>query len=268
MTRRPIIRCCRRSGLANQVWTSGKDELVIRALAFACFFFDATKIINVFFQTGRVADGTCYRLIPKEFFNLLPAFPEPSINRQPLEKIVLDVKRLNRGASPKETLGFAITPPRLDDIEITILKLKEVGALSLYKNSEFCVADGDLTYAGEIMAQLPIDINLAKLVVFGLVFGKLREAIVIAAGLSVKSIFNQIYHADLESYKGKFAWSDGLFCDFNAIVNAYNVWEYKTKKKPFATAKQKYQFMYESQLQIKQLREVSALVVKTSIIFR
>lgn len=208
-------------------------------------------------MTGRVADGTCYRLIPEEFFNSLQAFPEPSINRQPLEKIVLDVKRLNREASPKETLAFALTPPRLDDIDITILKLKEVGALSLYKNNEFCVTDGDLTYAGEIMAQLPIDINLAKLVVFGLVFGKLRESIMIAAGLSVKSIFVRIFHGDLESYKAKFAWSDGLFCDFNAIVNAYNVWECKNKNKRFVTAKQKYQFMYENQLQIKQLREVS-----------
>ena len=43
-----------------------------------------------------------------------------------MEKTILDIKRLNRDRPPKEILALALTPPKLDDIEITILKLKEV----------------------------------------------------------------------------------------------------------------------------------------------
>ncbi len=149
------------------------------------------------------------------------------MKRQPLEKMILDVKRLKRDSAPKDIIGLALSPPRLDDIEITILRLKQAGALSLYKNGEFCATDGDLTWAGELMTSLPIEITLAKLVLFGFVFGKLREAIIIAAALTDKSVFRQSYDSDLEFYKCKFIWSQGKFCDFYTLINAYNWWQMK-----------------------------------------
>lgn len=38
-----------------------------------------------------------------------------------------------------------------------------IGAISLYKDGQLSALDGDLTYAGSIMADLPIDVRLAKL---------------------------------------------------------------------------------------------------------
>ena len=179
------------------------------------------------------------------------------MSRQPLEKIVLDIKRLKKNTSPKELLGLALTPPRLDDIEVTILQLKEAGALSLYKNSEFCKTDGDLTWAGELMGLLPIDIKLAKLVLFGLVFGKLREAIIIASALTVKSIFNRNFRSEFESYRAKLIWSDGLFCDFISIINVYNVWEYNEKNNHIKSDRHKRQWAYKQHLEIDQLFAVN-----------
>jgi hypothetical protein len=66
-------------------------------------------------------------LISKTFYQTaIQSYPDPAITKQPLEKIVLDIKRLNRKLAPKAILGLALTPPALDEIEITILKLKEV----------------------------------------------------------------------------------------------------------------------------------------------
>ena len=101
---------------------------------------------------------------------------------------------------------MAIEPPKLIDIERTVLLLKEVGALTLTKKQDdgtvdFDSTDGDLTYAGTIMANLPIDVRLSKLIMLGHVFGKLKEAIIIAAGLSTKTIFTTLYKSSLESYK-------------------------------------------------------------------
>lgn len=188
-------------------------------------------------------------------FNYMRDYPEPAMSRQPLSKLVLNVKRLKKDASPKEILGLALTPPKLNEIEVTILKLKETGALSLYKNYEFCKTDGDLTWAGELMADLPVDITLAKLVLFGLVFGKLRETIIIAAALSQKSIFKHVFRSDFEYYKSKFAWSDGNFCDFTSIVNAYNTWEFQQK---FAGTRnnQHKNWAHSRQLQISSLKQV------------
>ncbi len=114
----------------------------------------------------------------------------------------------------------------MDDLERAILLLKEAGALTICnENGHVNPNDGELTYAGEIMAALPVDIKLSKLILLGLVFGKLRECIIIAAALSTKTFFTCYYKSYLESYKSKWYWSQGTFCDALTIVNAFNVWE-------------------------------------------
>jgi len=101
-------------------------------------------------RAGRVSDGFCYRLIKKAFFKTLSSFPKPEIEIQPLDKLILNLKRFNvlSRLNIKEILSQCLTPPKLDNIETTVLRLKEVGALSIYKNEENCDGDGDITWAG------------------------------------------------------------------------------------------------------------------------
>ena len=49
-----------------------------------------------------------------------------NLQRCPLEQLVLKAKILDMG-EPKAILGLALSPPNLDDIERTVLNLKEVG---------------------------------------------------------------------------------------------------------------------------------------------
>ena len=74
------------------------------------------------------------------------------------------------------------------------------------------------------MASLPIDIKLSKLILFGHVFGRLKEAIVLAAALSNKQIFARYFKSNFELFKAKYVYSRGLTCDFNCILSAYNYW--------------------------------------------
>jgi ATP-dependent RNA helicase TDRD9 len=77
-------------------------------------------------RAGRVQNGFCYRLITKEFYNKhILDFPMPEIQRAPLESLILKVKRFSNDTA-KRTLSLALTPPRLDDIERSVLLLKEV----------------------------------------------------------------------------------------------------------------------------------------------
>jgi ATP-dependent RNA helicase TDRD9 len=152
-------------------------------------------------RAGRVSNGFCYRLITKEFYSKkIQDFPAPAILRQPLDKLILNIKRFTLNKSPKQILALALTPPPEDNIDRTILYLKEVGALTLFKNGEFCTDDGDLTYAGRIMNDLPVDLKLAKLILFGHVFGRTREAVIIAAALSLRSLFSKYFNSTFEAY--------------------------------------------------------------------
>lgn len=69
------------------------------------------------------------------------------------------------------------------------MHLKQIGALLTTVNDVVCRDDGDLTVLGEIIASIPVDVRLGKLLVLGHLFNVLDECVIIAAGLSNKSIF-------------------------------------------------------------------------------
>ena len=104
---------------------------------------------------------------------------------------------------PKDLLGSVMDPPRLDNILTSITTLKEVGALFTTVKGKPTPFDGDLSYLGRIMAKLPIDVHLSKLVMLGYVFNVLEECIIMAAGLASKNIFTSPYQKELQAYQVK-----------------------------------------------------------------
>ena len=55
----------------------------------------------------------------------------------------------------------------------------QVGALSLTCDGQPSSYNGDLTFIGRIMAELPVDIRVSKLMILGFVFGLLEECAII-----------------------------------------------------------------------------------------
>ena len=100
------------------------------------------------------------------FRSQLPADPLPEILRCPLEHAVLRTKLLDLG-EPKALLALVIDPPRWSSIVKTIATLKEVGALYTTAKGKLTIDDGDLTYLGRVICQLPIDVHLGKLIMLG-----------------------------------------------------------------------------------------------------
>ena len=147
------------------------------------------------------------------------------------------------------------------------MQLKEIGALlptttievngnkeSVYKND-----DGDLTVLGKLVSSMPIDVRLGKLVIFGHLFNCLEENIIIAAGLSNKSIFSFPSQQKSAGYNHKFIWSKRSFSDCIAVYNAYKVWEDKTRTGYFREKNEK-QWCRANFLQDKSLREMSLTI--------
>lgn len=113
------------------------------------------------------------------FQRYMPATPTPEILRAPLENIVLKAKELDMHDTPSQILALAMNPPNLRNIENTIWNLKEVGGLLQTCRGIRTNADGDLTFMGSVMAGLPLDVHLSKLILLGHMFSCLEEAIII-----------------------------------------------------------------------------------------
>ena len=163
---------------------------------------------------------------------------------------------------PQKILALALDPPNMSDICRTILSLKQIGALALKSNGIISPVDGDLTFLGKVAANLPLDPHLSKLIVMGFVFGCLRETIIIAAGLSLKSFHARPFQDELNAYLSKVSWAYGSFSDCMAIFNTYTVWETHKERGLFAfkLRDKERQWAKQSYVQIQAMREVDCLI--------
>ena len=107
-------------------------------------------------------------MVPKDFYHQkIKNYPKPEIQRCPLEKLILQIKIWNR-FEPTNILGRAIQPPIIRDIGISIRILQETGALTIDKTDK---TSGEITALGRIFVNIPVDIKLTRLFLFGLSFG-------------------------------------------------------------------------------------------------
>ena len=125
-------------------------------------------------------------------------FSVPEMLRCPLENVVLKAKLLDMGPPP-DILGLAMSPPNLSDIHNTILTLKEVGALYSTVNGIYSVQDGDISYMGRVMAALPLDIRLSRLIILGYIFSMLEDAIII--GMPVEKCVRSKIQSNLDHFQ-------------------------------------------------------------------
>ncbi|KAH8236403.1 hypothetical protein KR026_000850 [Drosophila bipectinata] len=178
-------------------------------------------------RVGRLRSGRVYRLVHKNFYKThMQEFGVPEMLRLPLQNSVLKAKMLDMG-TPMELLALAISPPNLTDIQNTILLLKEVGALFPTVDGVYNEMDGDLTYWGTIMSRLPLDTRLARLIILGYVFNFLEEAIIIAAGLSMRGVSSEAGRGRLTSdaFWMNYIFADGSGSDLVAIWRIYRTYE-------------------------------------------
>ncbi|NWY96044.1 TDRD9 helicase, partial [Loxia curvirostra] len=123
-----------------------------------------------------------------------------SLQHCPLGSTVLKLKKLDMG-EPKALLATALSPPSVGDIERTIVQLKELGALTTSVQTEEDLHDGELTFLGTVLTQLPLDLHLGKLIVLGHVFGCLEECLIIAAALSLRNFFAVPFKKHVDAYR-------------------------------------------------------------------
>ncbi|XP_018582855.2 ATP-dependent RNA helicase TDRD9 [Scleropages formosus] len=212
-------------------------------------------------RAGRVSKGYCYRLVTKEFWKReIPDHAVPEMLRASLASTVLRLKLLDMG-DPRTLLSTALSPPKLGDIEKTILQLKELGAMShIQEDQGQNRFDGELTFLGRVLAHLPVDLHLGKMIVLGHVFGCLEECLIIAASMSLKSYFVLSSVQRLAGYRSKLAFTDGVPSDFIAFVNAFKAWHITKSKGEFRNAADELKWGKENCIQIKRIREVAELL--------
>ena len=82
-----------------------------------------------------------------------------------------------------------------------------------------------LTPLGELLAKLPLDPRLGKLLLMGSAFGVLDEALTIAAALANRSPFLSPIEARGQADASRRAFARGTQSDYLAVLNAYEMFD-------------------------------------------
>jgi ATP-dependent RNA helicase DHX8/PRP22 len=169
-------------------------------------------------RAGRVSEGICLRLYPKESYDRLADTTVPEILRVNLAQVVLQLKGM--GIHDPRSFSF-LTPPSAESILKSFEILAALGAID---------KSMDLTVYGKEMSQLPLDPIYANLLLQSSKFECVAEILTVVAMLSAENIF---YHpgrggddrgglaARGAAAHRRFASYEG---DLPTLLNVYNAW--------------------------------------------
>ncbi|NXE15777.1 DHX34 helicase, partial [Lophotis ruficrista] len=133
-------------------------------------------------RAGRTGPGVCYRLYAESDYDAFSPYPVPEIQRVALDALVLQLKSM--GLGDPRTFPF-LEPPPSSSLETAVRYLREQGALDDAEN---------LTPIGNLLARLPVDVVVGKVLVLGALFELAEPALTLAAALSVQSPFLRPAH--------------------------------------------------------------------------
>ena len=106
----------------------------------------------------------CFRMYSQNEYDHMNQFPIPEILKCPLEPILLQIIALNLESDPRN-FQF-IEQPTTSNMDNAITRLLNLGAVQSYTDS--CEDDAFyVTELGKILAILPVDIVLGKMLVLG-----------------------------------------------------------------------------------------------------
>nr|KAF6409597.1 DExH-box helicase 34 [Rousettus aegyptiacus] len=162
-------------------------------------------------RAGRTGPGVCFRLYAESDYEAFAPYAVPEIQRVALDTMVLQMKSMNVG-DPR-TFPF-IEPPPPASLETAILYLQDQGALD---SSEA------LTPIGSLLAQLPVDVVIGKMLVLGSTFHLAEPVLTIAAALSVQSPFTRSAQSSPECVAARRPLESDQGDPFT-LFNVFNTW--------------------------------------------
>ncbi|XP_069017292.1 probable ATP-dependent RNA helicase DHX34 [Embiotoca jacksoni] len=162
-------------------------------------------------RAGRTGPGVCYRLYAESDYDAFAPYPVPEIHRVALDSLILQMKSMSLG----DPLSFVfIDPPPTASIQTAVTYLKAQGALD---------SRGELTSIGSLLAQLPVDVVIGKMLVLGSLFNLVEPVLTVAAALSVQSPFlrSSQHNPDCATARQPLQSSQG---DPFTLLNTFNAW--------------------------------------------
>ncbi|XP_024515116.1 DExH-box ATP-dependent RNA helicase DExH3 [Selaginella moellendorffii] len=166
-------------------------------------------------RAGRVKPGECYHLYPKAVHEAFAEYQLPELLRTPLHSLCLQIKSLQLG-DVAMFLSKAMQPPENLAVKNALEYLTTIGALDEQQ---------ELTDLGRILALLPVEPRLGKMLIMGSIFRCLDPVLTIAAGLAARDPFIMPMDKRNLADQAKYDFAGREASDHIGLVRAFEGWE-------------------------------------------
>ncbi|WP_236585565.1 ATP-dependent RNA helicase HrpA [Dyella sp. EPa41] len=159
-------------------------------------------------RCGRVGPGTCYRLYDEADYDSRAAYTDPELLRSSLANVILRMLSLQLGEVDEFPFLEAPDPRVVAD---GYRRLAEISAIDDARR---------LTPTGRVMAKLPIDVQLARMLVEAQTLHSLRELLVVVSFLSIQDPRERPADARQQADAAHAAFADPK-SDFVGVLNLW-----------------------------------------------
>jgi ATP-dependent helicase HrpA len=194
-------------------------------------------------RCGRVQNGVCIRLYPEEDYDSRPLFTLPEIQRSNLAEVILRMLSLKLGHP--SAFPF-LDPPGARAIKDGFDLLTELGALRKEGQSYA------LTAKGKLMAKMPMDPQISRMMIEAVKEGCLKETAVIASALSIQDPRERPVEKALQADQMQAPFKDP-HSDFLSLLNIWT--RYHREWETLKTQNQMRKFCKQHFLSYSRMRE-------------
>ena len=178
-------------------------------------------------RSGRVENGICYRLYSEKEYEDRPLFTAPHILRANLAEVILRMIALSLG----DVNAFPfIDPPSQKSIKDGFDTLIELGAIRLNPGSGKKKGPSyGLTDKGRIMARIPLDPTLSRMLIEAASRGCLSDVTIIIAALSIRDPRDRPLDKAQQADQAHAVFKDPQ-SDFITLLNIWNAFNQELAK--------------------------------------
>ncbi|KAF9270217.1 P-loop containing nucleoside triphosphate hydrolase protein [Marasmius fiardii PR-910] len=182
-------------------------------------------------RAGRHRPGEYYGILSRDYASKLQTHQTVEMSRVDLSNVVMHVKALNfPGMTVEEVLARMIEPPPSERVTSAVNQLQMLGALNENK---------ELTSLGRVLLQIPVDVQVGRLLAYGSFFRCLDQALSLAAILTNREPFLNPMHAKDQARAKKNSFCPpGVASDALTTLEAYKQWQEKQSRGHWVTANQ------------------------------
>lgn len=171
-------------------------------------------------RAGRTKPGVCYRMYSKQRFDAMEEFTLPELLRIPLTELCLHARIMTK-TTISDYLSKAVQPPPASTINQSIKLLQTIGALN---DKE------DVTELGYRLVDLPVDVQLGKMLLYSILLKCLDPVLTIVSALSVKDPFVLNFDGETSSSLSRKTLAESSYSDLMVFIKLYQLWvDHKTK---------------------------------------